>query len=384
MRFHFVGAQASGSLCGRLQNIQAHRFAAAGSGEWVGGVAAFGVLRASVKALADGEAGCGDAFGQFIRLAQAEVFGKVGHDEPDLPAGMEAGGGLLQKGLQHGAAGVVEGGFDIGGGFGWQPRGVANNKVGAASGEKIGLQQLDLRQAEALEIGVGTGDGAGAVVGGGNRLEATLGEQGGNHAAAGADIEGAPGVGRQGCGGNQAEILAAQGGEYAERHMDARAERRNCHALFVPLVGTDEAKQQIERQQEWLAVRFAEHVGQGGSHIGSTSQIQPIAGIDFHQQHIGQTAALRLLHTVGVEIGRGGGGKLAFHGGEQLHGLMIIAAPKQGLALAEALERGFGRKAGLGHGDRGGRFLRGGIAPRGLAGLALFLPGEGVGHGGFA
>ena len=61
---------------------------------------------------------------------------------------------------------------------------------------------------------------------------------------------------------------------------------------------------------------------------------------------------------------------------------MIIAAPKQGLALAEALERGFGRKAGLGHGDRGGRFLRGGIAPRGLAGLTLFLPGEGMGHGG--
>ena len=91
---------------------------------------------------------------------------------------------------------------------------------------------------------------------------------------------------------------------------------------------------------------------------------------------------MRLLHAVGVEIGRGSGGKLAFHGGEQLNGLMIIAAPKQGLALAETFEHGFGRKAGLGHGERGGRFLRGGVAPLGLAGLALFLPGEGVGHGG--
>ena len=169
------------------------------------------------------------------------MFGKVGHDKPDLPAGIEVSGGLLQKGLQHGAAGVVEGSFDIGGGFGWQPRGIANNKVGAAFGEKIGLQQLDLGQAEALDIGVGTGDGAGAVVGGGNHLEATPGEQGGNHAAAGADVEGALGVGRQGCGGDKSEILAAQGGEHAERHMDARAECGDFHAFFVPLVGADEA-----------------------------------------------------------------------------------------------------------------------------------------------
>ena len=365
-----------------MQNIQAHGFPATGGGERVGLVAAFWVLRAGVEALAEGKAGGSDTFGQFIRLSQAEVFGKVGHDEPDLAAGIEVGGGALQKGLQHGTAGVVEGGFDVGSGFGGQPRRVANDKVGAAFGEKIGLQQLDLGQAEALEIGAGTVDGAGAVVGGGNRLEATPGEQGGNHAAAGADVEGALDAGRQGCGGDQIEIFAAQWREHAERHMDARTEGGDFYAFFVPLVGTDEAKQQIERQQEWLAVRFAEHVGQGGSHIGSTSQIQPIAGIDFHQQHIGQTAALRLLHAMSVEIGRGGGGKLAFHGGEQLHGLMIIAAPKQGLALAEALERGFGRKAGLGHGDRGGRFLRGGVAPRGLAGLTLFLPGEGMGHGG--
>ena len=158
--------------------------------------------------------------------------------------------------------------------------------------------------------------------------------------------------------------------EYSEKHAVAR------------LVGADEAEQQVERQQERLAVRFAEHIGQGGGYVGGAAQIQPIAGIDFHQQHVSQSAALRLLHTVGVEIGRGGGGKLAFHGGEQLHSLMIIAAPKQGLALAEAFERGFGRKAGLGHGERGGRLLRGGVAPRGLAGLALFLPGEDVGHGG--
>ena len=98
--------------------------------------------------------------------------------------------------------------------------------------------------------------------------------------------------------------------------MDARAERRDFYAFFVPLVGTDEAEQQIERQQERLAVRFAEHVGQGGGYVGGAAQIQPISGIDFHQQHVSQSAALRLLHTVGVEIGRGGGGKLAFHGGE--------------------------------------------------------------------
>ena len=87
---------------------------------------------------------------------------------------------------------------------------------------------------------------------------------------------------------------------------------------------------------------------------------------------------------MGVEIGRGGGGKLAFHGGEQLNGLMIIAAPKQGLALAETFEHGFGRKAGLGHGERGGRLLGSGVTPLCLADLALFLPGEGVRHGGFA
>ena len=202
LRFNFVEVQASGRLCGRLQNIQAHGFPATGGDERVGLVAAFWVLRAGVEALAEGKAGGSDTFGQFIRLAQAEVFGKVGHDKPDLPAGIEVGGGLLQKGLQHGAAGVVEGGFDIGGGFGWQPRRIANNKVGAALGEKIGLQQLDLGQAEALEIGVGTDDGAGAVVGGGNRLEATPGKQCGNHAAAGTNIEGALGAGRQGCVGD--------------------------------------------------------------------------------------------------------------------------------------------------------------------------------------
>ena len=165
------------------------------------------------------------------------------------------------------------------------------------------MQQLDLGQAEALEIGVGTGDGAGAVVGGGNRLEAAPGKQCGNHAAAGTNIEGSLGAGRQGCGGDEAEILAAQRGEYTERHMNARTEGGDFHAFFVPLVGADEAEQQIERQQERLAVRFAEHVGQSGGYVGSAAQIQPIANIDFHQQHVSQSAALRLLHTVGMEIG---------------------------------------------------------------------------------
>ena len=97
---------------------------------------------------------------------------------------------------------------------------------------------------------MGTGDGAGAVIGGGNRLEATLGKQCGNYAATGADIESTLGVRRQGCSGNQIEIFAAQGGEHAERHMDARTEGGDFYAFLVPLVGTDEAKQQIEWQQE--------------------------------------------------------------------------------------------------------------------------------------
>ena len=94
-----------------------------------------------------------------------------------------------------------------------------------------------------------------------------LRQQRGEHAGAGADVEGERAGRRQGRRGHQVDILAAHRGKHAVMRMNARAERRHRDALLAPLVGADQAQQLAQRGDKGSGGRA---VGRGAclAHVG--------------------------------------------------------------------------------------------------------------------
>ena len=125
----------------------------------------------------------------------------------------------------------------------------------------------------------------------------------------------------------------------------------NVHAFFMPLVRADESEQLIERQQERRIVFFPVHIGQRGTDIGRARQFEPETGTDFHRQHIDCSALLRLPHPVAVEAFRRSQvvffrrpfrPQAFFQCGQDLLGIVKIAAPNDGRILPRLIEDGDG------------------------------------------
>lgn len=352
----------------RLQTVERGGFPAAGEGEggvWGGG---FFVGGAGVQGLGDEQGGRLKKGRQEAGGTQAEVFGEVGHDEPDFAVRVEVCRRAVQEAAQHGVAGVVEGGFDGGCGFGGQPGRVAEDEVGASFGEEVGFLYADVVcKTEAADVGAGAGEGAGVVVGGGDAGDAALGEQGGEDAGACADVEGRLKTGMGGGLCDKVEIFAAYGGKHAEGDVDFRAERGDVYAFFVPFVRADEAEQQVEGEEEGGGVRagFAVEVGEGGTDVGGAGEAEGEARADFDGEHVGEAALLRLPQAVAVEGGGGVGGLFVvfrrpvaahalFQGGQNLFGVVVVAGEDGGGVGAGVLQHG----GGVGFAGEDGVFRR--------------------------
>ena len=173
--------------------------------------------------------------------------------------------------------------------------------------KEIGLDDLDLvAKPEPLDVRARAGQRARILVGRDHAREAAPGEDRGEHAGAGADVEGhARGGGGRGQRRRRDEVhvLAAHRREDAVVRMDAAAGRGDLDALAPPFVRADEA-QQLAQRHDGRFVRGSVGLAARLLQVGRPAQADAVVRIELDEQHAERARALRT--RLPVEVERGG------------------------------------------------------------------------------
>src|SRR3569623_229642 len=159
--------------------------------------------------------------------AQAEMFGKIGQDQPSFAVGFQMLCQSAEKGAQHAAVRIVDCGLDRGTGACRQPRRSAYHQRGASGGKHVCLQQFHLAiQTEPFDILSRASERAAVLIGDDHMCNTPLYKYSGEHADTGPDVEGAR-LRWQRRLRNQIDVFAAHRRKHAVVRMNARLQRRN-------------------------------------------------------------------------------------------------------------------------------------------------------------
>ena len=221
------------------------------------------------------------------------------------------------------------------------------------------------RQRQPRQVLGRAGQRSRVLLGGHDARHAALGQHRGQHAGAGADVEGRQRLQRlqrlqrrQRRVRHQVDVLAAQRREDAVVGVDAvvrrRAQRHHRHALLAPFKGADQAQQLAQRGHRSRAVGRAPGLGAGQPHVGRAAQRDAVVAVERDQDLRQHARALRLRLAVAVKgcarrfdshrrrrRCRGAAGLAPRHAvgaprqrQQQQAGVLEVAAPEQPTAFA--------------------------------------------------
>ena len=158
-------------------------------------------------------------------------------------------------------------------------------------------------QAQRGKVRICTGHGTGLRVGADDFLDPAPGQDRGEHAGAGADVEGAIGAGQLGAR-HQVQVLPAHRGEGAVVRMDLGIQGGDVQPGGAPLLGADGSEQFLQGHHRGSSTG-AEGVDPGLGDVRGATQRDHRARVHRDQQHGQHPGALRARLAVLVEaLGR--------------------------------------------------------------------------------